>query len=255
MTGLIFPHNKLIMKKAAAGGPVPADIASLFLHLDAAIDVFRPGGSTPSINGQGVSVWGDQSGNGFDFDADSTSQEPTLYTGIVNGLPVLRGYSSSTWRKMVGPNMTGSDGTAGDIFACLKVDSPSSNGTGRGNLFGFTTGNLSHYSYIDGQIYDGTMRSIRALTIADPPDATMESFHLVNITSATNLEIRINGTSEGSSAGGSYGLPTAPFLFGSSSSRYAEVDMAEFVMFSEELSAGDRTDMETYFNDKYSLGF
>jgi hypothetical protein len=80
----------------------PATIlgSMLYGYWEASSGVYSDAGSTLATNGQTVQQWNDQSGNGRHWSQATGGNRPTLKTGIVNRLPVIRFDGSSSFMKL-----------------------------------------------------------------------------------------------------------------------------------------------------------
>lgn len=193
-----------------------------------------------STDGATVSAWADLSGLGHNF----TSQAGTtvLKTNILNGYPIVR-FSSS---RIAGPNILASK-TSMTVFLVYAIRS------GDINIFmeqGNSDFSFEHASGLTPRFYVGnsggatgttaeTNNVFRLHTLrADGSQLT----HYINQVAGTPQSFSGNTSSSVMNIGG-----RADNSFLSAS------DLAEIVIFDNDISSGNRADVEAYLMGKYAL--
>jgi hypothetical protein len=180
-------------------------------------------------DGNEVSLWEDSSTNNYDFSQGSPSLRPIYRTGIINNKPVVR---------FDGINDVVTNSTAithGTIFVVGKrsaVNQPFAEVSG---------GNSSSRRGLIGQYY--------------PTYATYNEYYVNGMaaahggTGATNTNLIFTGRSPSTPV--SSGL----FLLGQGTPSYAYLngDIAELVVYSDALSAGQMKEVGAYLQDKYAI--
>ena len=73
---------------SGSSGPSGPPLANMHLWLDGNLGTFE-GAADPAEDGDDISTWEDQSGNGFDFSSSGSNEKPILRENTVNGLHVV----------------------------------------------------------------------------------------------------------------------------------------------------------------------
>ncbi len=212
---------------ATSGGFVPSDIAGLQVWLEA--DSLSLGDGDP------VSTWADQSGNGNDATGSGTAR-PTYQTNELNSLPIVR-------FDGVNDVLAGNRGslTGYTLFLIFKGNPPT-NFTGP-----YVLENDSH----DG-IYVGNL-FVRVSTNINSGD-NFSSFKLLSLTcpGSGTATAYVNGASAGTNSGAAPG--GSGYLLGTASnSTFSPVDIAAFLIYDSSLGSTDRGAVETYLINKWAL--
>jgi hypothetical protein len=145
----------------------------------------------PSFDAEALS-WTDLSGLS-NTPTGTTGDVPMYRDNIANGYPALE-FSIAQSAILTFPNFA-SALTAGEAVALVKLSAypPASDSTA-GPFLGDsgTSGLNNHYSYSDGNIYDGFGSTVRK-TVGAPTGADLTQFHVVNVGSAaSNYLLKIN---------------------------------------------------------------
>jgi len=208
-----------------------------------------------------VASWVDSSGNGNTATQGLGDNRPTWHVGVVNGQPAVRFVASQNDYLNIPNVMSGF--TAAEVFVVLKNThdpNPTGGYTGIWN-FSPSTISPSHYPWTTGTIFDGFGTTARK-TVGDP-SISLAQWRLYNVSSqAGEWVARLNTSTLFSTATNTTGFPTTPKLGASilgvdnpAGSVYYSGDMAEVIVFDEVLTAGRRSEVETYLCFKYNLGF
>lgn len=209
---------------------------------------------TLATDGQAVSRWDDQSGNGRNLTLYSSGGYPTWRQNILNGLPVLRtsaagstDFYSSTYTKDV---LLGTDGTAFSVFRPIGSTDiecwifwNGTNGTERSCWRGWSGGS-----------YPGKVFCYNRASWAGPAATASSGFSLATwmrdstYVYAGNLDTRTASLATapaGSTTNGNFYLRTAGY--------FQDMEVAEMVFYSRALSEGERMGVEAYLASKYAL--
>ena len=204
--------------------------------------------SIEQASGSNIIQWDDSSGNGYHITC-SFGNFPRLETSGVNGKPAVR--FDGFYFNYVPDLFSGL--TEGEAFMVLKADNDPGVGTTMG-LWEFPRNDdNTAYPYTDGVVYDGFMTTARK-TLGNP-STDLETWHVYNSTSqASNYVARFNGTVLFSTAANTV-KTTGARILGGGSSIYAWYGyIAELIIYDHGLTAGERTNVHLYLNDKYALG-
>lgn len=224
---------------------------------------FKADALTGLANNDPVASMLDQSGNARHFPAFGTSSPDTrgIYkTNQLNGLPSLSfthdgSALTTTNTRYDGPNFV-SAFTEGEIFVVIKAtaDPATGNLVGAWATFG-TDGNVTHYPFTDGTVYDGFATTARKNT--GNPATNLSNFNLYNISSKANQWIsRINGTVHFSTTTNAVAYTTAPYFGGNNGSGFGagfSGDMCEIIYYNRVLNSSERAKVRTYITSKYGV--
>ncbi len=222
------------------GGFVPTDIAGCLLWLDASQIV--------GLNdGDPVSTWADESGNGNDVTQSNAQEKPTYQTNELNGLPVVNftptgGGGTKEFLRRTFSSPLAQPGT---VFVVVRSQST----TDSGKIFdGVGSGRwLIQPSGGTWQIFAGS-----TVLSGGTADTNWHVFSL--IFNGASSEVFVDGVStitgnpgaanfDGITLGGDNGSGTSP-LTG---------DEAEVIIYNSALGTTDRQTVEAYLASKYAL--
>lgn len=214
----------------AGGALEPVAGMSLWLKAD----------SLALSDGDPVSTWADESGNGYDATNTGTAR-PTFKTNILNGKPVIRFDGTNDCL-----NTSLTYGTSASIILVATPSAQSNSyvlGTDGGGgapaiISGFSSKAFEYYNPSDRE------------TIA----TSATGFHLVEVlkNSSTSLKGYFDGT-EAFSITPAAALANALRIAASNVGDYFNGDIAELLIYPSALSDADRETVEAYLNDKYSI--
>jgi hypothetical protein len=245
----------MLLHAPAAGGAPALPTANLSMHLRADLGTWQDTAGTTTAatsNGDPVGRWADQSGNGRHLnDNSNTSYRPALQNSVINGHPVIRFNGSS--HGLYNANL--SVLTAAEVFIIVKVDTDPPGSGGATGFWDFgNAGSDTHFPWTDGVIYDHFGTNARKSTV-DPTPSLSASFRLYNVVSTSSEWTSfLDGTQLYTTGTNGVAFRTDCSL-GSNRSRtyFLDGDIAELVIYSAKLSAGDKADAEAYFADRYGL--
>lgn len=207
-------------------------------------------------NADVIGAWDDKSGNGYHVIQATTANKPTLRTSVQNGKPIIRFDGTDDFLA----NTSFPDfGDAYTAFVVARYDSAAdanqgifevSNGTvNTGFLLFFQTATLR-------EAWRGRDASgnVDVLSSADIRDATWRIHSGSN--SGVSLAFLLNGVSQGTAV---YTTPNPNTLNRLDVGRTNAAgfllmgDIAELVIFSRDLTAGEKTAVRTYLNTKWTV--
>jgi len=227
----------------SAGAFLPTQISGLVLWL-------RADGITGLNDADPVTTWSDESGNSNDVTQSTAAKKPVYKTSIVNGQPVVRFDGTDDYMDVVGVSGL----TAATFFMVYKAVTNDS-GDGYGH-FGSESAN-NHYSFTDGNIYDGFGSAVRRNT--GNPTVVLSTWHIYAISVAANQWTSwINGTQHFTTAINTVGWDPDPVIGTGNDvyppiSTFGAADFAELMIYDSVLSVDDRSSVHTYLGDKYGI--
>lgn len=196
-------------------------------------------------DGDPVSTWEDQSGNGFDA-TQSGSNRPTYKTGILNSLPVVRFLRSSV-QTMTAP--IGVQAQPYTLFIVVKFTN-----FGATNMYALDGGNQN-----GGIVYNGVGTTAFGLYAGGSVlsiSATNTNWNYVGaVYNGASTIFSLNGTesSPGNPGTSSITNLTIGEPGGVSSGAELDGDIAEIIYYSGIVSSGDRILINGYLAAKYGL--
>jgi len=240
----------------------PTDIDGIVFWLKA------DDGPDDPVDGQPVTTWSDKSGNGEDFTQSTTSSKPRYDTGQQGGLPSL--YFDGGDFLIHGDKL--SESTQGDIFIVGS----------RGNNYNIqfhaaTSDDATTEQYLGFNISVGNAASptfaVETIAYYSPFDVaqggtlTAETPSLIEWNSTGSaFGISINGSAQtittrsGTDSGKWWGdMPgrdnwtIGALMRTSAASFLTAAYISEVIVYDTKLTTSQRTDIETYLNDKYSI--
>lgn len=224
---------------ASTGGFSPSDLSSLAVWFDADAIVGL-------VDGDTVVTWADQSGNGFDAVATGA---PKYYTSQVNGLPAIGDWASS--RYFTVNDWSSVMTSAAHAFVVVYLDTESVSNEGGVWQFGQNT-SATHYPFTDGKIYDGCFSSTRRDT--GNPTPSLAAWRLYEVVSTSSeWTSYIDGTQHYTTATNTFSQTDRRLGRSSAYGFRTAGRIAELIICNAKLSSGDRSDLKTYFADKYGL--
>lgn len=244
----IYANRPRLRNKASAFDPLDLSPV-LWLKADAGT-YQSSGGSAATADTDPVGQWQDQSGNARHFEQATAGRRPQLRTGVQNGLPVVRGDGSDDY--LIGPDfLTGF--TVGEIYLVVKAAADPPSSEFESGLYDFGSAAVStHYPYTDNTVYDDFGTNTRKST--GNPSLSLGSFRVYNVVStASEWTSYLDGVQHYTTGTNTVGWTTEPRLFRAVDTYYFKGDIGEVLLFSSALSAGDRTDLLGYLQDRWGL--
>jgi hypothetical protein len=212
-----------------------------------------------------VNQWDDQSGNGNHLTQATVGRKPVFYKNIVNGKPVVRFDGSN---DLLAKSISGfrSGDSAGTIIAVYKTSSNSSQ-------YLFSSADESGNAYYGATlVIDANGKVATVQRNNDTQDyvfgglGTGGSFHALTLSSnGSAYTMYLDGTlqsltvSSGSNSGDWFADTSlrdniaVGALKRDTNSGFMNGDIAEVLVYSRELSAGERQKVERYLANKYSI--
>lgn len=185
-------------------------------------------------DGQSVSTWGDETGNGYALTAGTA---PTYKTGVINGNPVVRydgvgDFLSVDWTALSQPN---------HIFLVAQI------GGDDGYFDSFEDDNERHLFDINS----GEYRMLTGTLLGGGSPDT--NWNILNtLYDGSGSELRVNGSSvmTGDVGGQPFGGITVGGNF--DQSQFFDVDVGEILVYPQDKSAV-QSDVESYLSDKWGI--
>lgn len=183
-----------------------------------------------------------------------SGSRPTFLTSQINGLGAVRYQNSKTSNLPVFP------ATAGHTFFVVKVTSdPAASAATSGawdntSITDAGTRN-THYPFTDGVIYETWGTSVRK-TVGDPAAALTGWRVYEVITTSSEYTVKVDGTQIFTTGTNTVGFKgTAGWVGASRDSGSFAMDgyIAGIYHADAKLSAGDRSDLIDYINDRFAL--
>mgnify|MGYP000442051077 CR=1 FL=1 len=233
---------------AAGGAFVPTDLGSLvsWHTADDISTLWTDSARTDQVdaNDDVVGAWDDKSGNGNHLLQATTAQKPTYKTNTLNGKPTILG-----------------DGTADNMAASFALAKPT-------HVFivakavTWTNGDRIYDGYSDNDMalhQTGTTPDIKIYADAAGPvsDANMAvgTFYLVEAQfNGASSWIKVADNAKSTGAVGTATDPDGLRLFASATSGgYGNLNIAEIVLCTGEITGSDLSDLRSYFNTEWGV--
>ena len=218
-----------------AGGFLPTDISGLVMWLAADL------GLTLN-NGDPVTTWLDQSGNGNDVTQAVAGKKPTFTTAIINGKPVVRFDGAGDYLKAVAFALNQPE----HVFLVMKV----------------IVGLLNQY-YFDGDAQDdmaAIQRSAGAnfaqFAGAFGPTVTLgtTNFRIINaLYNGALSNVSLDGGADNLGNVGAINALGVSIGGNGVDASHSNFDLAEFLIYDVDLSADEESSVETYLSNKYGI--
>lgn len=218
----------------------PSTIANLTVWLKADAGITQSGGT--------VSAWADQSGNGNNFAQGTAANQPSFQAtgaGTLATLPFLR-------FDGVNDSMTSSKSASGVWTWIVVTANKRANGNQPNNIDTLINGQENSGSFNGPQMasfnyyIDATQRTL-SCSANGGTIVNYKNNATTPLTLALNEWAYLASTITGAAAGGntlSLGIEKGGGLF-------AQVDIAEIIMFSRVITAGERNTIQTYLTARY----
>lgn len=203
-----------------------------------------------------VTGWADQSGNGHNLTADS-GKEPELATNVINGHPVIRRGAIDASMKTAAnwPDISASGTNACTVMLVAKQ----SNAGGLDTLGAFMVAGSQRNILFQR---NGGLQAIRmgmntssGGVLATNSGITEDQFY--TFTLATNGTVNYFSPND-DFPNSVLNVPQSPYagsplqLFAISNSAYGNKSIAEIAVFTRFLTDDEKTELRTYFRDKYN---
>jgi hypothetical protein len=224
---------------AAAAPFSPDSVAGLQMWLKA--DAI-----TGLVDGDPVATWEDAHTSNKDLTQATSAARPTYQTNELNGLPIVRFDGTDDWMTNTGFTLA-QPTTVFIVFVPRLVNSSSQvfvyDGLGgnRQALFWQADDRLRYYA---GTVIDSSTA------------VTQDAEQLVTVVfNGASSGIEINGAAGSAGNAGAQGFSSTINLGAqqSGAADFAQIDVAEFLVYDTALSAGDRDSVESYLTTKWGL--
>jgi hypothetical protein len=210
----------------------------------------------------GVSQWLDKSGAGNHVTQASTTLQPVVLAGALNGRSVLRfdGSNDTLTRANASLNDLGLGATDITVFTVALNDDNSGN---------TTEGIVAVYTVTDNQRGWGAMKASGNMAFVVSNDGALpgdrpqvaagaaNNYYMTyfNYSSPTGTVIHNGTTDTASETGTIFNTPSDLYVgsFGSEALPRWDGNIAEILVYNRTLSAGERTEVEAYLSTKWGL--
>ena len=233
----------------SAGPSFPT--AGLAGHYDASL---IGGVNFPGASGSGnpIDTWIDQSGNSNDFGQAVVGQRPIWISGAQNGLGAVKFDRSLSQFLERAAFISGA--SAGEMFLVMKVTDAAAVISGWERFGSDSLEDLDTWDISD-RVFCGFGSTTRK-EVANAPNPIVRTWHLDEIHSRTgNYEYLQNNVSRFSTAASTAGWTGSNFNLAKSITLYQGGEWGELLIYDAEKSAQERTDIQSYLNTKWALGF
>lgn len=249
-SGIMIPAWVL---PAGGGGFSPLNLSGLIGWWKADAGVFSDAGVTPANNGDNVTQWNDQSGNGNHL-STSGGSKPVYNTNQLNGLPAITAIPAGT--NFFRSSVVTLGGTTASVFMVAKVTVD----IGNGRLFSINAAagldtDANAFTVVEetlilfgtynngfvgtvapvsgswneiGSIFDGVNNTMYLNNVAGTPVGSTPTF-------AASVQLGVFGKSDGGTGEGPEG------------------QIAEVVYTSSPLGESDRSSLNTYFLGRWGV--
>jgi len=222
----------------ASGTAMPTTGLRFWLRADSGV------GTTPAGN---VSLWLDQSSNGYPLTQITVANQPQLTSNALNGRPVVH-FNGSAGDYLPVPNVM-ANATGGDEFVVLR--STSATPSGNQQLWEMGGAYATVYPYSSGILADDFGSTV-GYQIGVPP-ANISNFHLYNVSAATgSWTCRMDGGVVYTQSTNTVFFPTSANL-GKGQNNTWTGDVAEILIYDHILTAAQRATVSSYLAAKYGL--
>lgn len=218
----------------------PTDIAGLRIWQDAAQ-------ITGLNDGDAVATWSDASGNGLDLTAPSVSARPIYKTAIFGSQPAVLFDGVDDHLQIASYTFSL---TAGTIFAVYRA---TANSYAVVRVNNDLDGTYWRYAG-DGNGYWPLFRVHRLPTYPAAMPGSGVGVYVVDVSTATQKEVWVNGVSKGTQAS-TFQSPDRAYMGGATGSGGPGMSgyVAEWGMYDSALSGANLTALQNYLAAKYGL--
>lgn len=212
--------------------PAIPDSGDLHAHYDAS--------ALSLSDGQSVSTWGDETGNGYDLTAGAA---PTYRTSIINGNPVVRfdgvdDYLSVDFTALPQPNT---------IYIVAQL--PTADGSQDDSFYDSNEGSIPNQHLYRNNV--GTWNAFAGSQLNDGSIDSNAHIHGVKW-DGVNTTIRIDGTEVVSGDAGGQSLDGLIMGANAIIGAFAEMDIGEMLIYPSDKSS-IQSDIETYLSNKWGI--
>ena len=210
--------------------------------------------------------WNDQSGNARNVSQGTSGSRATYKTSIINGLPVLRFDGGDSYASIAMDSLWGANGVGGDYYTifivCTATNTSATNAaasesnqaifadTSNGN-FGvmWKNGAPLHYTW------NGAYKNIQSDSVANDTFAILEMIKDEPIVGhlESTIRIRTNAGTQATLADGSINGNGTLTIGNGNGGVHLTGDIAEIIVYANDLSSTDCTTVRDYLNAKYAI--
>jgi len=232
------------------------------LWLSADHGAYSNAGTNPALHNQNVQQWNDRSGNGRNATQGTVAQRPNYITGAINGYPAMR-YTASTNDRMQSTGL--STGNRASVWVVARHSSlPSSNpgliqGADVGNAYSNTPANKNMGMWVSSatsQVWgrgiqaDGTTRNVTMATAL----ASNVPYVINTMYRPSSIDQYVNHGVAGSiTANGTLRSWTDMSIGCQAGTESWNGDIAEAIVYNEEVNAAQRILIANYLAAKYGI--
>jgi len=232
-------------RRHAGWSPLTAAAACLSWHR---------GTDLVTLNGADVETWDDLSGNGRTFGQSNASRRPT--TGTLGGHTAITFDAANAEHLLLTGTSYGSPSALHVIRVLKRTADPSAAAASCG-LDAWGPVDDGAYPWVaPGIVYDTTAVTTAGTyaTVGNPTTSMASLCTYESIATASAFKAKMNGDGGLVYSGATLGvsLATTPQIGGSvAAARYMAGEIAEVMVFSSELGAGDRAGLAAYILARY----
>jgi len=260
-------YGQLSPLRVPTGGlPVPMSVADLALWLDATTGTYdaTTGGNLVTANGAAVARWEDMSFNGRNFTQSTANNQPTLVSAGLNGKPTISFDGTNDFLGLSANSLLQNISAYTGFFVRKTKTSVSAseivfvNSAGASTRFDFQTLSSNRPGMRVRRVTADSIASVLG-TNSQSTAGTFELFTtFVNHSNttgtlyknstelATNTSLLVSGNSSNEARFSSIGA----FVTGNS---FADIEVAEVLIYHAALNSTDRAKIETYLNKKWGI--
>jgi|TARA_R100000656_G_C3931787_1_gene124970 hypothetical protein len=236
----MFSNNLLMAAGGGADASLPVITDTLLAHYRADLGVTKDESNL-------VSVWADQSDNGYDLLQDTAGDLPTWVASGIGGKNTIRGDGTGTFMNAVFTK-------AQPYHLFVIINQISWSGSPTSVIVGGII-NDTHPAFIQRTSSPQIQQNAGTATgNAISPALGVDSLIHGYWSGANSYLVLDTGAQQGATNPGTIGI-TALTVFGKDDSHYANVDIAEICLYATEVDGDDLTTLQDYFNLRYTLGF
>jgi hypothetical protein len=230
--GIPFLQPQFFRPRQSGGAAfLPTDLSGCQVWLPANL-------MTGYVDGDPVSLWEDESGNGNDWTQATGIRQPTYETGILNGNPCVR-FVTSPNTTFMESSITGT--LPATLFAVVIP---------RATLSGY----VGIFSIASGPVMLGNLSGDNKwgayVSSNDPANTQLVNGTPYALVMSTSGEFYANGAADGTYGGGSTNQPS---LIGGMSGQSFEGDVLELAYYSAAKNATEAGQLMSYAASKYGI--
>lgn len=227
----------------------PTTITGLALWFKADAGLLDASDAPITVDGTAIKTWQDQSGNTKHAVQATGANQPLYKAGITNGKPVVRFDGSND--TLVTPAVAEAGWTTGATVICAYTLKAAGN-----YPFVITASNgpeLRHESNTKHPSF-GVLGNVNAISSTDVLNTPVVVTGQFDDAANTNA-VRINGGAATSAAQASSLSANVAFYLASrfDAFAFAQIDLAEVLVYNSSLSTGNRQSVERYLGTKYGI--